>query len=47
MAWADLCTSALVVLWLSWLLLQPGKSRFRIGEPPVGARASGPLSGVY
>ena len=42
-----MCNPALVVLWLSWLLLQPGKSRFRTGEPPVGARASGPLSGVY
>jgi len=47
MAWADLCTSALVVLWLPWLLLQSGKSRFRTREPPSGARASGPLSGVY
>jgi len=35
-----LCNPALVVLWLSWLLLQPGETRFRIGGQPVGARAA-------
>jgi|ADurb_Ile_01_Slu_FD_contig_41_2121578_length_414_multi_1_loop_1 hypothetical protein len=40
MAWVDLCTPALVVLWLSWLLLQSGEIRVQTGEPLVGARAA-------
>jgi hypothetical protein len=40
MARVDLCTPALVFLWLPWLLLQPGETRVQTGEPLVGARAA-------